>query len=82
MLDCEMKIMQDILKLLNFIFVIYKCLLFMCFDCLCVLMSIVSRFNSIYLGSRRPFISDPANAYVHVSEAHTTHIWIDICVCI
>ena len=27
-------------------------------------------------------ISDPANAYVHVSEAHTTHIWIDICVCI
>jgi hypothetical protein len=43
------------MKLLNFIFVIYKCLLFMCFDCLCVLMSIVSRFNSIYLGSRRPF---------------------------
>jgi hypothetical protein len=29
-----------------------------------------------------PIISDPANAYVHVSEAHTTHIWIDICVCI
>ena len=28
------------------------------------------------------FISDPANAYVHVSEAHITHIWIDICVCI
>jgi hypothetical protein len=27
-------------------------------------------------------ISDPANAYVHVSEAHTTHILIDICVCI
>ena len=26
-------------------------------------------------------ISDPASAYVHVSEAHTTHIWIDIFVC-
>ena len=29
-----------------------------------------------------PLISDPASAYVHVSEAHTTHIWIEISVCI
>jgi hypothetical protein len=26
-------------------------------------------------------ISDPANAYVYVSEAQTTHIWIDVCAC-
>ena len=33
--------------------------------------------SSVAAGPR--YISDPANAYVHVSEAHTTHIWIDMC---
>ncbi len=45
----------------------------------CVKLDTLKRSPEAHLVEK--VISDPASAYVHVCEAHTEHIWIDICAC-